>query len=83
MALTDLQIRGGGGGRLSRPGDKVGVGGGEGLQNVFFRPFGSHFGLKIRGRPDPLYPSPGSASESDVTIGPLKRLCHEDIAPLG
>ena len=83
MALTDLQIRGGGGGGYPDPEIRLGLGVGGGLQNVFFRPFGSHFGLKIRGRPDPLYPSPGSASESDVTIGPLKRLCHEDIAPLG
>ena len=81
MALTDLQIRGGGAG-YPDPEIRLGLGG-EGLQNVFFRPFGSHFGLKIRGRPDPLYPSPGSASESDVTIGPLKRLCHKDIAALG
>ena len=82
MAVTDLQIRGRGAG-YPDPEIRLGLGGGEGLQNVFFRPFGSHFGLKIRGRPDPLYPSPGSASESDVTIGPLKRLCHKEIAALG
>ena len=34
---------------VSRPSDTVGVGGG--LQKKVFRPFGLHFGLKIRGRP--------------------------------
>ena len=32
-----------------------------GLKKVFFRPFGSQFGLKIRGGGSP-WPSPGSAS---------------------
>ena len=41
MADSDLQIRRG---RSSRPWD-----GRDGLQKVFFRPFGRHFGLKVRG----------------------------------
>ena len=33
---------------------------GDGLKETFFRPFGPHFGLKIRGDP-----SPGSAVYDD------------------
>ena len=46
----DLEIRGGGGGGLSRPLEK------GGLQKNFFRSFGPQFGLKIRGcgPPGPL-----------------------------
>ena len=49
MADPDLQIRGEGWG-------------GDGLQNTFFRPFGPHFGRKIRGDPGPPDPFPGSAT---------------------
>ena len=35
---------------------------GGGLQKKFFRPFGPHFGLKIRGGASPPGPSPGSAT---------------------
>ena len=44
MADPDLQIRGA---RSSRPSDK-GEWGEGGLKNVFFRPFGPQFGLKVR-----------------------------------
>ena len=53
----DLEIRGR---RSSRPLDRQG-GGGGGLQNKFFWPFGPPFGLKIRGAGLPG-PSPGSAT---------------------
>ena len=58
MADPDFQIRGGGGGNPDPE-----ITGGPGLQKIFFRPFGPHFGLKIRrgGGADPLGPSPGSA----------------------
>ena len=37
--------------------------GGGGLQKIFFRPFGPHFGLKIRGEgPGHPGPPPGSAT---------------------
>ena len=49
-ADSDLQIRGGGG--SSRPWDK----GRGGLKKHFFRPFGPHFDLKIRGARDPRDP---------------------------
>ena len=42
------QIRGGGGG--GHPDSKIR---GAGLNKNFFRPFGLHFGLKIRGSPSP------------------------------
>ena len=45
--------------RSSRPLDKLGEGGGGGLQKIFFRPFGPHSGLKIGGTPGP---SPGSGT---------------------
>ena len=80
MALTDLQIRGGGG--YPDPEIRLGLAGG-GLQNVFFSALRVSSWSKNKEATGPPYPSPGSASESDVTIGPLKRLCHEDIAPLG
>ena len=57
VANLDLQIMGEGVGRSSRPWDK---GGGGGLK-IFFRPFGPHFGIKIRGAGSPG-PSPGSAT---------------------
>ena len=44
MPDPDLEIRGGGGGRSSRP-----LGKGGGALQKFFRPFGPQFGLKIRG----------------------------------
>ena len=53
----DLEIRRGR--RSSRPLDK----GGSGLPKKFFGPFGPQFGLKIRGGPVPLGPSPGSATD--------------------
>ena len=56
-----------------RPSDKGGGGrggghpdpdirGGSWPQKIFFRPFGPHFGLKIRGGQGPPSPFPGSAS---------------------
>ena len=55
MAYTvtdpDLQMRGRGGGRSSRPGDKGGA-----VSKNFFLPFGPHFGRKIRGPPGPPGP---------------------------
>ena len=55
----DLEIRGGGGERSSRPLDK----GGPGLPKNFFRPFGPQFGPKLRGGAAPPGPTPGSATE--------------------
>ena len=62
----------------SRPSDRVGAGhpepeirGGPGLQKRFFRPFGPHFGLKIRGWPWPPGPLPGSATGLDNTFAPF------------
>ena len=50
MADPHLQRRGGGGGGAGHPDPEIrGVGGGHSLKNIFFRPFGPHFGLKIRG----------------------------------
>ena len=56
VANLDLQIMGGGGGH---PDPEI-RGGGQ-SQKFFFRPFGPHFGLKIRGAGSPG-PSPGSAT---------------------
>ena len=56
MADPDLQRRGGGG--AGHPDPEIrGVGGTRSKKN-FFRPFGPHFGLKIRGggRAPPLDP---------------------------
>ena len=53
MADPDLQISGGRGG---------GGGGASNLPKNSFRPFGPHFGRKIRG----LVPSPGSATGDPV-----------------
>ena len=50
-----------------------------GLKKIFFRPFASQFGLKIRGRPPPLDPplifltvpgdySPGTKCEGTLTL---------------
>ena len=47
--------RGGGGGSHIDPE----IRGGPGLQKNFFRPFGPHFGLKIRRGAGTLGPSPG------------------------
>ena len=58
MADPDLQIRGGGGGGHPDPEIR---GGGAGLKKKFFRPFGPHFGLQIRGEAGP---SPGSTTGS-------------------
>ena len=49
----------GGRGRQRTRNDK---GRGGSLQKNFFRPSVPQFGLKIRGNPGPLGPSPGSAS---------------------
>ena len=54
------------GGRSSRPWDN----GGPGLP-TFFQPFGPQFGLKIRGGPGPLGPSPRSATATVHTY-PVK-----------
>ena len=54
MANPDLQIRGGGEGRGSGHPDHE-IRGWPGLKKIFFRPFGPHFGLKIR-EPPPLDP---------------------------
>ena len=54
VADPDLQLKGvGEAGRSSRPLNKEG---GGGLQNIFFRPFGPHFGLKIRWALAPMTP---------------------------
>ena len=59
VSRLDIEVSGrsrpsdkGGGGRSSRPWDK----GESGLPKKFFRPFGPHFGLKIKGGgpPGPL-----------------------------
>ena len=50
---------------VSRPSDKEEEGGG--LEKFFFRPFGSQFGLKIRGA-GPPGPSPGSANGRSETL---------------
>ena len=44
-------------------------------KNNFFRPFGPHFGLKIRGGSDPLGPSPESATalDSETSTSTSKR----------
>ena len=52
----------GGRGRQQTRNDKGGWGGGAVSKNIFFGPSGPQFGLKIRGNPGPLGPSPGSAS---------------------
>ena len=80
MALTDLQIRRGGG--YPDPEIRLGLGGAV-SKTFFFSALRVSSWSKNKEATGPPYPSPGSASESDVTIGPLKRLCHEDIAPLG
>ena len=50
---------------LADPDPEIRVGGGTpASKNIFFRPFGPHFGLKIRGGLGPPGPSPGSATES-------------------
>ena len=55
VADPDFQVRG-------RPGHPESeISGGAGLK-IFFRPFGPHFGIKIRGSPGPPGPSPGSAT---------------------
>ena len=60
MPDPDVEIRGVGKGRSSRPLDKGG-GGGWAVSNNFFWPFGPQFGPKIRGG-GPPGPSTGSAS---------------------
>ena len=62
----------------SRPSDKAGAGhpdpeirGAPASKKIFFRPFGPHFGLKIRGRPRSPGPSPGSATGLDHTFAPV------------
>ena len=57
MADLDLQVKGGGGGGHPDPEISGGGGGGGGggrPQKIFFRPFGPHFGLKIRVGGGPL-----------------------------
>lgn len=49
----------GGRGRQRTRNDK---GGGAVSKKIFFGPSGPQFGLKIRGNPGPLGPSPGSVS---------------------
>ena len=49
MADPDLQMGGGGGGAGAGHPDPEIRGGGPGLQNIFFSPFGPQSGLKIRG----------------------------------
>ena len=45
--LTELSDKVGGGGGDGRPDPEIR--GGGGFKKIFFRPFGHHFGLKIRG----------------------------------
>ena len=52
MADPDLQIRWGAGVVIQT----LSLGGGGGLQKSSFRPFGSHFGRKIRGGRPPRAP---------------------------
>ena len=52
MADPDLQIRGGPG----HPGSEIRRGGS--VSKKIFRPFGPHFGLKIRGHPAPTLDPP-------------------------
>ena len=59
MPDPDLEIRGGGGFRSSRPLDR----GGSRSPKKIFSAFGSRFGLKIMGGPRPPGPSLGSATE--------------------
>ena len=82
MAVTDLQIRGGGGAVIQTLRYDWGWRGAV-SKTFFFSALRVSSWSKNKEATGPPYPSPGSASESDVTIGPLKRLCHEDIAPLG
>ena len=51
---------GGGGGSEGR--------GSPGLKKIFFRPFGPHFGLKVKGAPASPGASPGSATEGCCTL---------------
>lgn len=60
VADPDHQIRGRGWGEGGHPDPEISGGGGRSPKN-FFRPFGRHFGRKIRGG----RPSPGSAAESN------------------
>ena len=60
-------------GRSSRPWDGGWGGGGERTRpqkKFFFRPFGPHFGLKVKGAPPPPPPGPfpGSATEGCCTL---------------
>ena len=68
---------GGGGGGGGHPDPEIR--GMPGLKKIFFRPFASQFGLKIRGRPPPLDPplifvtvpgdySPGTKCEGTLTL---------------
>ena len=59
VADTDLQIRGGGG-RGGHPDFEIREARSQNF--CFFRPFGTRFGLKMRGDPAPPGPSPGSAT---------------------
>ena len=56
MPVPDLEIRGRGAGG-GPPDPEISGGGGRSPKN-FFRPFGSQFGLKIRGDPGPSLVSP-------------------------
>ena len=58
VADPDLQIREGGGGGHPDPE----IRGAPASKKIFFRPFGPHFGLKIRGEGGPPGPSSGSAT---------------------
>ena len=67
MLDPDLEIRKGrggegGGGRSSRPLDKLDEDGRRFPPNIFFPPFGPQFGLKKEGRAAPPGRSPGSAT---------------------
>ena len=64
VAVPDLQIRGGGGGGYPDP--EIRWGGA--VSKTFFSALRVSVWSKNKGgRPDPPYPSPGSATETDVT----------------
>ena len=70
MSDPDLQIRGVPG---HHPDPEIE--GGGGLKKIFFRPFGPHFGLRIRGEGSgPLGPSPGSATDVQVLLQKVELL---------
>ena len=68
MADPDLQIRGGGGGGAGGGHPDHEIRGWPGLKKFFFRPFGPHFGLKIKGDPGP--PGPPLDPPLKYNLGP-------------